>query len=109
MRQETNGTIRQAGDPTAQVDLIQDVVEMFVDGTEIANEIITEAWGMLMDDGLWRARFASKQEASKALDSTILQDIRKRATANRGRKEKAQQTQYGLCDVHHHHYLLQYR
>ena len=91
MRQKTNETIRLAGDPTAQVDLIQDVVEIYVDGTEIAHEIITEVWGMLMDDGLWRARFAGKQEASKALDLTILQDIRKRATANRGRKEKAQQ------------------
>ena len=87
VRTQTHNLIKRAGDDTAQAQLIQDVLEMLVDGTEVVNEVLTEAWGMLIDDGLWRAIFETKEQALTAIDTTQLKDLRKRAGTNRNRKE----------------------
>ena len=73
VRQVTNELVRQAGDQAAQVDLIEDVFNFMTGGTEIMNEILTETWGMLIDDGLWKAKFATKNDACQHLDSGVLQ------------------------------------
>ena len=43
---------------------------------------------MLIDDVLWQASSATKDEARRQLDSALLEDLRKRASTNRNRKEK---------------------
>ena len=88
IRQKTKELVRLAGDEAAQVDLIEIFLTIMTDGTEIMNEILIETWGMLIDDGLWRARYDTKDEACRQLDSALLKDLRKRATTNRNRKEK---------------------
>ena len=87
VRSRTHNLILQAGDDAAQASLIQDVLELLVDGTEVVNEVLTEAWGMMIDDGLWRALFATKEQALAAIDTAHLRDLRKRAGTNRNRKE----------------------
>ena len=86
VRTRTHSLIKQAGDEVAQARLIQDVLEVMVDGTEMMNKVLSEAWGMFMDDGLWRSLFESKEQALAAIGTTQLKDLRKRATTNRNRK-----------------------
>ena len=42
---------------------------------------------MLIDDGLWRALYETKEKALAAIDTTQLRGLRKRATTNRIRKQ----------------------
>lgn len=61
---------------------------MMTEGTEVVSEVLTEVWGMFMDDGLlWRSAFDTKKRALEASDSTPLKVSRKRASATRKRKE----------------------
>ena len=87
VRSKTNELIRKAGDESVQARIIQDVLEMTVNGTEIMNEVLTEVWAMMVDDGLWRALYPTRESALEALDTSQLRDLRKRAGGNRNRKE----------------------
>lgn len=88
IRTRTHELVCQAGDKAAQARLLQDVFEMMIDGTEVMNEVLTKAWGMFIDDGLWRAIFETKEKALEAVDTAALKDLRKRATGHRNRKER---------------------
>ena len=83
VRSRTNTLVYRAG-----TELIEDLLAIMVDNTEISNEILCEVWAIITEEGLWKAKFASKDEATTVLDSTLLQDLRKRAQTNRGRKNK---------------------
>ena len=51
-------------------------------------EVIVEAWVLMIEKKLWRAKFRSESEAIDQLDSGILKDIRSRSQRGRTRKEK---------------------
>ena len=88
VRSRTNTLVHRAGNDLAKLELIEDLLTIMMDNTEISNEISCEVWAMITEEGLWKAKFASKDEATTVLDSTLLQDLRKRAQTNRGSKDK---------------------
>ncbi len=49
-------------------------------GKEIIGEVVIEAWSLMAEDGLWSAKYKTKAEACRILDSKTLQEIRRAAT-----------------------------
>ena len=88
VRSHTTTSIHQAGNDLAKLELIEDVLKIMVVNTEISNEILCEVWAMVTEEGLWKAKFSSEDEEMTVLDDAQLQDLRKRAQANRGRKNR---------------------
>ncbi|KAL2051287.1 hypothetical protein ABVK25_008536 [Lepraria finkii] len=55
-------------------------------GAEILGEVVIEVWGLMSDNGLWKAKYKTREAAIKALDSKTLQEIRLAAQKRRDRK-----------------------
>ena len=57
-------------------------------GAEIIADVMLEAWSLLIEDGIWKARHKTKEDAVRLLDISILIDLRRIASSMRVRKSK---------------------
>lgn len=87
VRQITHRWVLDQGAEKEQLEGIRTIFDPACMYTEGLNEVVMEAWGMLVEGRLWRALFASRDEAVKALDTPLLKDIRARAQSSRNRKD----------------------
>ncbi len=87
-RQITNKWVLNQGTEQDQLGGIITIFEQAGVYIEGLNEVVMEAWGMLTEGRMWRAKFTSKDEAIRALDTPLLKDVRIRAQTSRNRKER---------------------
>ena len=88
IRRMTNEWIIGQGAEAAQLDGIRDIFEQAGGHTEWMNEIVMEAWSILLKGQVWRSRFSTREEALAALNNPFLKDLRMRAGTNRNRKAR---------------------
>lgn len=81
--------IQAQGDAEAQLRGLQELFNMAETRTDVIGEIITEAWVIFLTSGIWKAKYETRAEAERALDTPLLRDIRLRAASGRRRKDKA--------------------
>ncbi len=89
VRKITSEWIVSQGGQSEQLNGIVDIFEQASLNLEGLNEVVMEAWGMLVDGKTWMARFPSREDAINSLDNPQLRDLRMRALGSRNRKEKA--------------------
>ena len=70
-----------AGQETEERQLqgIKDILSLAKSYAKWVNDMVTEAWAILVDKQLWKIKYHNKQDAMAAMDSPALQDIRRRA------------------------------
>lgn len=88
VRKITSEWITRQGGLADQYVGIMDIFDLASKHHGGLNEVVMEAWGMLTDGQAWKARFSTREEAIRALDSAWLKDMRMRARSSRDRKSK---------------------
>jgi hypothetical protein len=87
-RRLTNKWVLNQGSDENQLSGILNIFEQAGLHAEGLNDVVMEAWGMLIDGKIWKAKFESKDDAIKAIDTPFLKDFRARAQSSRNRKER---------------------
>lgn len=84
----TSEWIASQGGQEEKLKYIQDILNLAEGHAEWVNDMVMEAWAVLVEKKLWQVKYATKQDALAAIDSALLRDIQKRAGSSRDRKAK---------------------
>lgn len=88
VRRITDDWIIRQGDAQSQFNGIKDIFQLACEHNEGINEIVLEAWSVMINEKVWQVEYVSKEDAIRNLDTTQLKNIRSQAQAGRNRKSK---------------------
>ena len=88
VRRLTNEWIMNQRTDEAQLNEVRNILDQTKEHTEWINEIVVEAFSILIERQLWRTKFETKKKALATLNNSMLKNIRARARTNRNRKIK---------------------